>query len=151
MANDETPETTETETKPVESDKGKVAALKKQVADQAAEIAALKANEGATQALAEQNKKITGIISETLKAEYEKTDAYIREEMPLDVLEKDPVSGILQLRQANAVFEKVKAHVTKGNPSPDPQAARPGATPVIDTNTRVGALLFLHNLNNGKN
>lgn len=151
MANEETPETTETETKPVESEKGKVAALKKQVAEQAAEIAALKQNEQAVAALADQNKKITGIISETLKAEYEKTDAYIREEMPLDVLEKDPVSGILQLRQANAVFEKVKAHVTKSSPSADPQAARPGNTPVIDTNTRVGALLFLHNLNNGKN
>jgi HSP90 family molecular chaperone len=150
MATEDETTTTETETKP-ESEKGKLAALKKTLAEKDAEIAALKQNEQAVAALAEQNKKITGIIGETLKAEYEQTDAYIREELPLDVLEKDPVSGILQLRQANAVFNRVKEHVQKAQPNPDPTAARPKGAPVIDTTTRVGALLFLHNLNNGKN
>ena len=148
----ETEETTENETKETEKgDKGKLAALRKTIAEKDAEIAALKQNEQAVQALAEQNKKITGIIAETLKEEYGKTDQYIRDELPLEVLEKDPVTGILQLRQANAVFNKVKEHVQKAQPPPDPQASRPKGAPVIDTTTRVGALLFLHNLNNGKN
>lgn len=148
----ETEDTTENETKETEKgDKGKIAALRKTLAEKEAEIAALRQNEQAVAALAEQNKKITGIISETLKSEYEKTDPYIKEELPLDVLEKDPVTGILQLRQANAVYNRVKEHVQKAQPAPDPQAARPKGTPVIDTTTRVGALLFLHNLNNGKN
>lgn len=148
----ETEDTTENETKEIEKgDKGKIAALRKTLAEKDAEIAALRQNEQAVAALAEQNKKITDIISETLKSEYEKTDQYIKEELPLDVLEKDPVTGILQLRQANAVYNRVKEHVQKAQPAPDPQAARPKGAPVIDTTTRVGALLFLHNLNNGKN
>jgi SMC interacting uncharacterized protein involved in chromosome segregation len=147
----DTEETTEHTEPKQDSEKGKLAALKKQLAEKEAEIAALRQNEQAVSALADQNKKITGIISETLKQEYEQTDPYIREELPFDVLEKDPVTGILQLRQANAVFNKVKEHVQKAQPPPDPQAARPKGAPVIDTTTRVGALLFLHNLNNGKN